>query len=65
MIPGSVKKLVEMSEREREVEKRRSESEGKECCQACGKEKETVLLSRCKACETVWYCDKVSFRGMI
>ena len=63
MIPGSVKKLMEMSERERGL-KRRSENEGKECCQACESEKGTDLLSRCKACEMVWYCDKVGSNEM-
>jgi len=54
-----VEKLIAMEEREREVEKKRSESgEGKGSCQACGKERETEKLSRCKGCESVWYCDK-------
>jgi hypothetical protein len=59
VIPGSVKKLIEMGERERGAEKKRSENEGKECCQACGKENERENLSRCRGCESVWYCDKV------
>jgi hypothetical protein len=61
-----MKKLVEMSERQREiVEKdRRSGSGGEraETCQACGSEKEMDKLSRCKGCASVYYCDKVSLR---
>lgn len=61
MIPGSVKKLIELSRRAREVEQRRSEmGKGKETCQACRNEKEGEKLSKCKGCESVWYCDKVS-----
>jgi hypothetical protein len=55
-----VKKLIEMGDKEKVVGRKRSESEGRECCQARGKEMETVTLSRCKGCESVWYCDKVS-----
>lgn len=29
-------------------------------CQACSAEKNAGELSRCKGCESVWYCDKVS-----
>jgi hypothetical protein len=53
-----VKKLTEMGDKGKVVG--RSESEGRECCQACGKEVETGKLSRCKGCESIWYCDKVS-----
>jgi hypothetical protein len=28
-------------------------------CQACSTEKDSDELSRCKGCESVWYCDKV------
>jgi MYND finger len=57
-----VKKLVEIWEREKEAEKKRKENgEGKESCQACGSEKETEKLSKCKGCESVWYCDKVGY----
>jgi hypothetical protein len=55
-----VKKLIEMGDKEKAIGKKRSESEGRECCQACGKEMGTGKLSRCKGCESVWYCDKVS-----
>jgi len=65
VIPVSVKKLIEMSEREREVSEKREGSEGKECCQACGSVKKTETLSKCKGCESVWYCDKVSFKETI
>ena len=54
-----MKKLVEMGDKEKVVG-RKSEDEGREGCQACGKEMETGKLSRCKGCESVWYCDKVS-----
>ena len=56
-----MKKLIEIGERE--GEKRRGKSEGKESCQACGKDEEAEKLSRCKGCGSVWYCDKVSFGG--
>jgi hypothetical protein len=55
-----VKKLVEMEEREQEVEKKSESEVGKESCRACGAEKEAEKLSRCKGCESFWYCDKVS-----
>jgi hypothetical protein len=50
--------MVEMGE----AEGKRSENkgEGKESCKACGTEKEMEKLSRCKGCESVWYCNKVS-----
>jgi len=60
IIPASVKKLVEMEEREQEVEKKSESGVGKESCRACGAEKEAEKLSRCKGCELFWYCDKVS-----
>ena len=60
VIPASVKKLIELREREKEAGLKRGESQGKESCQACGTEKDTETLSRCKGCESVWYCDKVS-----
>jgi hypothetical protein len=51
--------LIEIGESRNEVEKKRGQPEGREACQACGTEKEEVKLSRCKGCESVWYCDKV------
>jgi hypothetical protein len=56
-----VKKLIEIGESEKEVVMKRSEVEGRECCQTCGKDKVIQNLSRCKGCESVWYCDKVNF----
>jgi hypothetical protein len=54
--------LIEIGERRKEIESKRGQLEGKETCQACGTEKEAEKLSRCKGCETVWYCNKVSER---
>jgi hypothetical protein len=65
VIPASVKKLMEMSVREREGDKKRGRSRGNETCQACGIEKEAEKLSRCKGCESVWYCDKVSLIDLV
>ena len=65
MIPVSVKKLIEMSEREREGDEKRGGTEGKETCQACGNDKKAEKLSRCKGCESVWYCDKVSSNDLV
>lgn len=50
--------MIEIGEKEKEVEKT-VQREGEEACQACGTEKETEKLSRCKGCESVWYCNKV------
>lgn len=55
----SVKKLIEIGESRKEVESKRDQLAGKEACQACGTEKEAEKLSRCKGCESVWYCSKV------
>jgi hypothetical protein len=52
---------MEMSAREREGIEKKGANEGKESCQACGNDKQAEKFSRCKGCESVWYCDKVSF----
>jgi hypothetical protein len=54
--------LIEIGEKEKEVEKKTAQRTGKEACQACGIEKKEKKekLSRCKGCELVWYCNKVS-----
>jgi hypothetical protein len=51
--------LIEIGESRKEVESKRGQLAGKEACQACGTEKEAEKLSRCKGCESVWYCNKV------
>lgn len=51
--------MIEIGEKEKEVESKRGQFAGKEACQACGAEKEAEILSRCKGCELVWYCNKV------
>jgi hypothetical protein len=45
--------------KKKEVEKKTVQHEGNEACQACGTDKEAERLSRCKGCESVWYCNKV------
>lgn len=34
---------------------------GKATCQGCGIKNNVEQLLRCKGCESVWYCNKVSF----
>ena len=51
--------MIEIGEKEKEVEKKTAQREGEEACRACGIGKEEEKLSRCKGCESAWYCDKV------
>lgn len=55
-----MKKLIEIGESRKEVESKRAQLAAKEACQACGTEEQAEKLSRCKGCESVWYCHKVS-----
>ena len=59
IIPAAVERLTEMSSMK---ETYASQSDVGGClkrCQACSTEKNADELSRCKGCESVWYCDKV------
>ena len=59
IIPAAVERLTEMSSMK---ENYASQSDVGGClkrCQACSTEKNVDELSRCKGCESVWYCDKV------
>ena len=51
--------MIEIGESRKEVEEKTVQREGEEACQACGIGKEEEKLSRCKGCESVWYCNKV------
>ncbi|KAK2627117.1 hypothetical protein QTJ16_003083 [Diplocarpon rosae] len=55
IIPASVEKLLAMSEQAHD----RAEAVGpKGWCQGCREVREWEALSRCRGCESVWYCNK-------
>ena len=60
IIPISLDKLIEMSSMKESITDKSEVSEGLKHCQACSTKRHVDELSRCKGCEAVWYCDKVS-----
>ena len=52
--------MIEIRESSKKAQEKRRQFKGQEACQACGTEEEAEKLSRCKGCESVWYCNKVS-----
>ena len=62
MIPASAEKLLGMSERERATDGEGNDAwkADQRSCQGCGSQNKVDNLSRCRGCESVWYCNKVS-----
>ena len=58
----SIETLLAMSEREGAGERLGSGTlrTDHKRCQACGDQNQGEKLSRCRGCESVWYCNKVS-----
>lgn len=65
MIPTTLENLMAMSQDAAIALPSEEGTENLRCCQGCGDVKSNEELSRCKGCETVWYCRKVSFNAAV
>jgi hypothetical protein len=59
IVPAAVERLTGMSSMKETHAIQNDASGSLKRCQACSTERNADELSRCKGCESVWYCDKV------